>query len=282
MHFGESSGYDCTRFREETSALGTLLGGHEMTNRTGRTSPQVYARIAGVLYLINIACGVFGELFVRAHLVVAGDALATAHNIMASEFLFRCGVMGDLIMHITDVPMAVIFYVLLKPVSKDLSLLAALFGMLQTAILCVNKLNLVTVLLLLGGSNYLKAFAPNQLQALAQLSLALHEQGFGVGLIFFGVSCLVSAYLLFRSGYFPRTLGVLQGIAGVSYLINSFAQLLSPSLQEKMVPAILLPAFIGELGTCAWLIVKGLNVAKWDERVRMGPVVDVRTEPSAH
>src|SRR5277367_5371953 len=132
-----------------------------MAARTINPSPQFYARLAGVLYLINIACGIFGEIFVRGHLIVAGNATATARNIMASEFLFRCGVVGDLIMHITDVPMAVIFYILLKPVSKDLSLLAALFGMLQTAILCANKLNLVTVLLLLGGSKYLKAFDPN-------------------------------------------------------------------------------------------------------------------------
>jgi hypothetical protein len=249
-----------------------------MTTRKPNTSPLVYARIAGVLYLINIACGMFGELFVRGHLVVAGNAVATAHNIMASEFLFRCGVAGDLIMHITDIPMTVIFYVLLKPVSKDLSLLAALFGMLQTAILCANKLNLFTVLLLLGGSNYLKAFDPNQLQALAQLSLVQHENGFGVGLIFFGVSCLVTAYLMFRSGYFPKFLGVLQGIAGLCYLINSFSQLLLPSLQEKLVPAILFPAFIGEFGTCLWLIVKGLDRMKWDERVRIGPVFDVPTE----
>jgi hypothetical protein len=244
-----------------------------MTNQTANISPQLYARIAGVLYLVNIACGMFGEIFVRAHLVVAGDAVATAHRIMSSEFLFRSGIAGDLIMHITDVPMTVIFYVLLKPVSKDLSLLAALFGMLQTAVLLANKLTLVMVLLLLGNANYLKAFDANQLQALASLSLTLHESGFGIGLIFFGVSCLVTAYLLFRSGYFPKTLGVLQAMAGVSYLINSFSQLLFPSLAEKMFPAIVLPAFIGELGTCVWLIVKGLNVSKWDERVRMGPVI---------
>jgi hypothetical protein len=244
-----------------------------VTNRTASPSALLYARIAGVLYLINIACGVFGEIFVRGHLLVAGNALATAHNIVASEFLFRCGIAGDLTMHITDVPMAVIFYVLLRPVSRDLSLLAALFGMLQTAILCANKLTLVMVLLLLGNSNYLKAFDPNQLQALASLSLTLHEAGFGIGLVFFGVSCLVTGYLLFRSEYFPKTLGVLQAMAGVSYLINSFAQLLFPALAEKMFPAIVLPAFIGELGTCVWLMVKGLDAAKWDERVRVGPVI---------
>jgi hypothetical protein len=245
-----------------------------MTNRTVKISAQAYARIAGVLYLINIACGIFGEIFVRGHLVVAGDAATTAHRIMSSEFLFRCGIAGDLIMHITDVPMAVIFYVLLRPVSKDLSLLSALFGMLQTAILCANKLNLVTVLLLLGGTSSLKAFDQNQLQALASLSLSLHAYGFGIGLIFFGMSCLVAGYLMFQSGYFPKILGVLQVMAGVSYLINSSAQLLVPALANKMFPAIVLPAFIGELGTCLWLIVKGVNASKWDERVRMGPVIE--------
>jgi hypothetical protein len=245
-----------------------------MPKQKPNTSPLVYARIAGLLYFINIACGVFGELFVRGHLVVAGNAVATAHNIMTSEFLFRCGIAGDLIMHITDIPMAVIFYVLLKPVSKDLSLLAMLFGMLQTAVLCANKLTLVMVLLLLRNANYLKAFDSSQLQALASLSLTLHESGFGIGLVFFGVSCLVTGYLLFRSEYFPKVLGILQAVAGVSYLINSFAQLLSPALAEKMFPAIVLPAFIGELGTCLWLIVKGLNQAKWDDRVKMGPMIE--------
>jgi hypothetical protein len=248
-----------------------------MTSQTVKVSPQVYARMAGVLYLINIACGIFGELCVRGHLVVAGNAVATAHNIMASEFLFRCGIAGDLIMHLTDIPMTVIFYVLLRPISRDLSLLAALFGMLQTAVLVANKLNLVSVLLLLGSSNYLKAFDPNQLQALAQLSLSLHEHGFGIGLVFFGVSCLVTGYLLFRSAYFPKTLGILQAIAGVCYLINSFAQLLAPALAVKLVPTILLPAFIGELGTCLWLIIKGVNLLKWNERVRTGPLIESPT-----
>jgi hypothetical protein len=244
-----------------------------MTNRTANASPQLYARIAGVLYLINIGCGIFGEVFVRGHLIVPGNAVATAHNIMASEFLFRCSVVGDLIMHITDVPITLIFYVLLKPVSKNLALLAAMFSMLQTAVLCANKLNLVTVLLLLGGSGYLKAFDPNQLQVLASLSLAQHDYGFGIGLIFFGVSCLVIGYLMLRSGYFPRTLGVMQAIAGICYLINSFALLLSPTLADKMFPAIVIPSFIGELSTCVWLIVRGVNIPMWQKQVGVNAVV---------
>jgi hypothetical protein len=87
------------------------------------------------------------------------------------------------------------------------------------------------------------------------------------------MSCLVTGYLLYRSEYFPGTLGILQAIAGVSYLINSFAQLLSPALAERLFPAIVFPAFVGELGTCLWLLIKGLNVAKWDERLLIGPVI---------
>jgi hypothetical protein len=152
-------------------------------------------------------------------------------------------------------------------VSKDLSLLAAFFNLVQTAILGANKLNLVTVLLLLKGADY-KVFEAHRLQALASLSLALHEYGFGIGLIFFGVRCLVVGYLISRSGYFPKSLGVLQAIAGLCYLINSFALLLAPALANKMFPAILFPAFIGELAMGVWLLVKGVNVPKWDEQVR--------------
>ncbi|RXH55783.1 DUF4386 domain-containing protein [Granulicella sibirica] len=242
-----------------------------MTAAKRTISPQVYARLSGVLYLINIACGLFGEV-TRGKLIIPGDPAATAHHILASESLFRLTIAGDLVMHITDVPMAILFYVLLKPVSKDLSALAALFGMLQTAILCANKLNLITVLFLLTG-NGLQSFTPSQLQSFASLSLELHESGFGVGLIFFGVSCLITAYLLYRSEYFPKALGILQAMAGVSYLINSFTLILNPTLATRMFPAIVIPAFIGELATCLWLITKGINVTKWNHRIAAGPLI---------
>jgi hypothetical protein len=244
-----------------------------MIGRTETTTPLLYARVAGVLYLVNIACGVFGQIFVRGHLVVAGDAAATAHNILGSELLYRSGIVGDLVMHITDVPMDVIFYVLLRPVNKDLSLLAMVFGLLQTAILCANKLSLVTVLLLLGGGSGLKGFSTEQVQGLASVSLAQHELGFAVGLIFFGMSCLVTAYLLWRSGYFPKALAVFQALAGVSYLVNSFTLLIDPTLAAKMFPLIVLPAFVGELLTCLYLIVWGLNVKRWNERLGTGATI---------
>src|SRR5580704_13210683 len=231
--------------------------GHRMTNQKINNWPQVYARIGGVLYLFNILAGLFGEVFVRNNLIVAGDATATAHRIMASNLLFRSGIAGDLLMHVSDVPMILIFYVLLKPVSKDLSLLAALFNLVQTAVLVANKLTLVAVVVFLGNMDSLEAFDPGQLQALANACLALHEYGFSIGLVFFGFACLVVGYLMFKSGYFPKALGVLQFIAGLCYLANSFALILSPALAAKMSPAVLLPAFIGEFCTCLWLIAKG-------------------------
>ena len=237
-----------------------------MASRRIEDSPQRYARICGVLYLINIACGLFGEVFVRARLVVNGDAVTTAHNIMASAWLFRLGIAGDLVMHITDLPTTLIFYFLLRPINRDLSLLAALFSMVQTAALVANKLNLITVLLLLGGSTYLQAFSGAQLQALAQLSLTQHEYGFAVGLIFFGVSCLMVGYLMYRSGYFPKALGVLQALAGTCYLVNSFVLIVLPTLANR-VAVILLLSFLGELATGIWLLVRGLRLSEWNEIV---------------
>ena len=232
-------------------------------------SPQVYARIGGALYLIIIVAGLIDEVFVRGSLIVPGDVAATAQNIKGSELLFRAGIVGDLIMHVCDVPLTLILYFLLRPVSKNLSSLAAIFSLLQTAVLITNKLNLVTVLLILGGADYQAAFSPHQIQGLASLSLRLHEYGFGIGLIFFGVNSIIVGYLTFRSDYLPRALGVLHAIAGLSYLINSFALLLAPALNEKMFPAILVPAFIGELAMCLWLLVRGVNVSKWDAQQRI-------------
>lgn len=236
-----------------------------MTNHTYEMSPQVYARINGVLYLIIIAAGILGEIFVRGRLVVSGDATATANQLMASPLLWRIGIAGDIIMHVCDVPVMLIFYLLLKPVNRNLALLALLFNLIQTAVLVANKLLLLLPLFLLGNADYLKAFAPDQLQALAYLAIRVHSYGFGVGLIFFGFTCLVTGYLIFRSGYLPWIFGILLQLAGLSYLVNSFALLLAPAFAALINPAILLPAFIGELSLCLWLLVKGINVEQWEK-----------------
>jgi hypothetical protein len=123
----------------------------------------------------------------------------------------------------------------------------------------------------LGDPNYRQAFDPNQLNALSYLPLKLHDYGFGVGLIFFGFECLIIGYLIFKSGYLPKTIGVMMQIAGLCYLTNSFALLLAPTFASTLFPAIIVPALIAEASFCLWLIVMGVDVQKWNEKVRRKP-----------
>jgi Domain of unknown function (DUF4386) len=226
-------------------------------------SPQQYARLAGIFYLAIIVLGISGELFVRGTLVVSGDAGATANAISSSSLLWRAGIVGDLLMHAFDVPMLVIFYFLLRPVSEGLALFAAFMHLLQTAVLVMNKLKLLIPLFLMEDSGYLKSFSAEQLHALSYLAIKAHGYGFAIGLIFFGFACLVTGYLIYKSGYLPKIIGVLMLAAGLSYLINSFSLLLVPSFAAAIFPAVLVPAFIGELALALWLIVKGVNLERW-------------------
>ncbi|MFZ1375625.1 MAG: DUF4386 domain-containing protein [Geothrix sp.] len=236
-------------------------------------SPQLYMRVAGVFYLAIILLGLFGEMFVRAKLVVSGNPAATAHAISASPLLWRMGIVGDLLMHVFDIPVIVVLYLLLKPVNESLSLSAAFLNLIQTAVLAANKLSLLVPLYLLGGSSYLTAISTAQLQTLSYVAINAHGYGFAVGLIFFGVSCLVRGYLMVKSGYVPKLYGFLMVLAGFSYLINSFALLLAPTFAAALFPAILVPAFIGELAFTLWMIVKGVNLAQWQQRVDPAPTI---------
>jgi hypothetical protein len=239
-----------------------------LTNRIPESSPQVYARIGGVLYLMIIVIGFCSQFFVRDKLVVSGDVTATAKNIMASESLWRFSIATELILLVCAVALTMILYVLLRPVNKNLALLAVLFNIVEFPIEAISKLCLFAALFLSGNADYLKAFEPHQLHALVKISLKLHDYGFGIDLVFFGFACLVYGYLLFRSGYFHRALGVLMAIAGLSYLLNSFTLILAPAYAGTIFLVLVL-ALIGELSLCLWLIVKGVNVPMWNAKARL-------------
>jgi Domain of unknown function (DUF4386) len=237
-----------------------------MTESAIETSPRRYARIGGVLYLVIILLGLFGEMFVRDRLVVSGDAKATAANIASQESLWRIHIGTELLLLICAIALLVILFVLLRPVNKDLALLVAFLNLISIGIEAATAMYLVEAVFPLGSAAYLKAFTPEQLDAMATLSIRAHGYGFGVSLIFFGCFCLVIGYLIFISGYFPRAIGVLMQIAGASYLVNSFALILSPAVANRLFPVILFPAFVGESSFCVYLLVKGLNVQRWKER----------------
>jgi hypothetical protein len=236
-----------------------------MTDRTAEASPQMLARIGGVLYLIIIVAGIYVEIFVKGKLIVPGDATATANNIAGSELLFRISVAVEQIWLVCAVAVTLILYVLLRPVSRNLALLAAFFNLVSIAVEGVTTLSLFAALVFLGHAGYLKAFEPNQLHTLAYLCLKLYDYGFGVSLVFFGCCLFVYGYLIFRSGYFPKTLGVLLILGSLSYLTNSFALFLAPTFADRIFPILAL-AFIGESSFCLWLIVKGVDVPKWEEK----------------
>jgi len=243
-----------------------------MTNNKLETSPQVYARIGGLAYLIIIVAGIMGEIFIRSKIIVPGNALATSQNISASPLLWRIGIFGDLVMHLFDLVVGLVYYTLFKRVNKSLALLSLLFGLIQTAVLVANKMNLMLPLFLLEDDGYAKAFNPQQLQALSYLLIKAHDYGFGIGLIFFAFECFIDGYLIFTSRFIPRIFGIMIFVAGLCYLTNTFLLIFSPKLEAALFSAILGPLiFIGEFSMCLRLLIKGVNVKKWEERIATYP-----------
>ncbi len=225
-------------------------------------SIQKTARFAGVLYLIITVAAAIAHFYVPSTIIVSGDAAATANNIMNNEALFRFGGIGsEMIVLLSEIVLSVVLYVLLKPVNKTLSLLAAVSRLAMTTIHGLNLINYFFVLLLLGGG-YSTVFAAEQLQALVTLFLDAHSYGFTIGIAFLTIHVFILGYLIFKSGYFPKVLGVMFVAAAFGYLIDSFALLLSTTYETT--PAyIALTIAISEIAFPLWLLIKGVNVEGW-------------------
>jgi hypothetical protein len=240
-----------------------------MTGHVAEASPRTYTRIGGLLYLFIIVAAGFGELFVRNRLIVWGDAAATAGNILGAETLFRVGLAGELLTCVCDVALAMILYVLLRPVSRNLALLAAFFRLAFVGIYSVSKLFEIAALVALGGADALRALEPPQLHDLAYASLRVHSLGYGASLLFFGACCVLFGHLIHRSGYLPRVIGILLAIAGYGYVAFSLAQVLSPAFAARaLFPWVFPLAFVAELTLCLWLLVKGVDMPTWNERTQ--------------
>jgi hypothetical protein len=233
-------------------------------------SSRRLARMAGALYLINILGGAFAITIVPAMLVVQGNPAATAHNLQTHELLYRSGLAAHLVVTATNVPLAVIFYELFKVVNRRLALLDACFILVATAIEAAGLLNQFTPLVLLGNGPYTSALSlsPSQLQALASLPGDLASIDYTIHTVFFGLDILIFAYLVLRSTFLPRTIGVLLAIDGLAYLCYSFTDILAPEAAAHLVPWIQLPALVGEGALCVWLLVVGLDADRWNQQAR--------------
>jgi hypothetical protein len=219
--------------------------------------------MAGVIAWITATAG-FAEI-VRGKLVVYGDAAATAHNILTHEMLFRWAFAGDVIAATLYIAYTLLLYKLFRPVNSSLALLAAFFSLVGCAIGGLNCLFHLASLVVLGGAQSLSAFDLGQLQALALMFLKLHAQGYTIGMVLFGSYNLLIGYLIFRSTFLPRILGVLLAMSGLCYQIGNFATFLSPAFAAHLFPYILVPG-VAELLLALWLVVMGVNVQRWQEQ----------------
>jgi len=207
-----------------------------------KMNPNKTARIAGFLYLILMVCGIFSYMFVNSRLIVPGDTATTINNIMASESLYVSGIVSWLISQTVFILLVYVLYKLLKPVNKNHAFLMVMFVLVAVPISFINELNKFAALLLLSGADYLTAFDVGQLQALVPLFLDLHEYGIHINSMFFGLWLLPLGYLVFKSGYIPRILGVLLMIGWFGYMLE---------LEFLLV---------------LWLLIKGVNVEQWKKR----------------
>ncbi len=234
-----------------------------MTNGIAEKSSVVFARFAGFGLLLMFILAIFANFFVLESLIIPGDAARTANNIIANELLFRFGISSFIIVLILDVLVAWALYILLKPINKGLALLAALFRLIYTAIFGVALYNFLSVLQLLSGANYLKVFETDQLHAQVMLFINAFSNGWVIGLVFFGFHLFVVGYLIFKSGFMPRIIGILLIMASIGYLIDSFAKVLLSNYTDYETIFILIvavPGVVGEVSLAMWLLFKGNKI----------------------
>jgi len=227
-----------------------------------RMPVQTCAKIAGVLFLLSFVAGGFGEAWVPMRLIVPGDAAATAKNLVASATMFRLGFVGYLIEAICDTGLTWVLYLLLRPVNRDLALLAVIFRVTSTTGFAMGEVLSFTALPVLGGSRYLQTFSTAQLESLAMLLLRTGSRAGEVFSMFYGFGSLILGYLVFRSGFLPRILGILLAISGLGFIASIFFTVLAPGFATGYFLA---PALLSGIALTFWLLVKGVDVPKWEE-----------------
>ena len=229
--------------------------------------PRLLARVAGVFYLIITASALFAYMYVRGQVIIPGDMAQTATNILAHEHLYRLGFSAALVTVLCNLPMGFILYELLKIVNPRIALLALGFITVSTTIEAVNLSNYISPLFTFSLPEYSAAFDQAELQALARGTNRLWGYAFSVSLAFFGVFCLLTGYLLYRSKFVPRVLGILMVIAGADYLTNySFITFLA--LPPIPYIDLLRPTLVAEVALALWLLVVGVNEERWRASAR--------------
>lgn len=229
-----------------------------MTLHTIEPDQQRAAKVAGFIYLIAMATSMFAELYLRSGLIVHGDAVQTAINIVASERLFRISSAIHLLTFASDAAIAVALYVILKPINRSLALLAAFWRLADSAILAFAVLNDFAALRFLSGAQYLRAFDENQLQVLARVFISIGAAGYQIGFVFLGLGSTVFSYLWLKSRYIPRGLAAWGIFSSLVLALGTLAIMVFPSLGVVGL-SYMAPMFFYEVGLGLWLLIKGLR-----------------------
>ena len=230
-----------------------------MTIGTIDESQRKAARVVGFAYLFALPPAIFAEFYVRAHLIAVGDAAQTARNITANERLFRVGTASNLTVFAINVVLIIALYVVLMPVNRSLALLATGWGLIETAILVFVTLRDFEVLRILSGADYLQAFEPSRLQALARLSLSAHADAYNVGLVLAGLRSTAFCYLWFKSRFIPTALAAWGMVASFLMGASAFLFIIFPELARLVSVAFYgAPIFFFELTMGSWLLLTGL------------------------
>ncbi|HEY0529159.1 MAG TPA: DUF4386 domain-containing protein [Gemmatimonadaceae bacterium] len=231
-------------------------------DRNPEMTPRAKARFTGALYLLYVIAGVYAQAFISEHLVVMRDAATTSANILANQSFYRLGFTVYLIEMAGQVATLVLFYQLLKPVSRTGAMLAAAFELIGCGIKIFSRLFYFAPLLVLGGgASYLSVFNKEQLDAISMLLFRINDQGAALALAFFGFSTLVQGWLVYRSGFLPRWLGVIGMIGGLGWLT-----FLSPPFGMRLFPYVAVFALFGVLATSVWLLTVGVDEQRWRQR----------------
>jgi hypothetical protein len=213
------------------------------------------ARIAGASYLVTILARICADGMVRDRLVLSSDAAATAGNILAHQDLFRLGFAADVVAFASYIALTAFLYLLLEPVHRGMSIVAAFFGLTSSIAQAVSSVFHLAALHVLGGSEYLNAFTTPQLQTLALILMKVRSIAYhNIGLVFLGFYCITIGWLFLRSRLLPRVVGVLTVLGGIAYM-----PFLSPPLAASLLPYLLIPAGVGQIALMLWLLVMGVN-----------------------
>jgi hypothetical protein len=228
------------------------------------TSLKTYSRAIGIFLILTMVGGWFGEVYVPSQMAGA-DAAERVAQLRLNDGLFRLGFAAYLVEAFSDVVLAWLLYLLLRPVHRDLALLSAFFGIVSMTLFAVVQMFYFTAPLFLRGSRYLAHFSGQELEGHASAFLSISGNLSGLFMLFYGAAWIVRGYLAFRSGYLPRLLGLLMLVAGAGFVARNIAKVLAPAYASDLLLA---PMFLNVVALAIWMLARGVDPDKWNRAVR--------------